>query len=634
MKKNFIVVAAGLGLVQLVLPGNKAMAQTQRQDSVRALKDVVISTSKVNQKQSQTGKVVTVISRQEIERSSGKSVSQLLSEQAGIIVNGANANPGLNKSIYLRGADNKHTLILLDGILIYDPSNVGGAFDLRLLAVDQIDHIEIMKGGQSTLYGSDAVAGVINIITKKGAGESPSVSGVAAAGSYGTVKGNLGLSAQAKALSYNINYGHERSDGVSEAARPAGDNGYYDLDGYSQDAVNAQFGIKVNDDFTINPFARFLQGKYNYDDGGFADANNYFTSKHLNIGTTASYRILGKHFLNFNYSYENTDRSYVNQYGTSPFAGRLNFTELYYSHQISQHAKLLIGLDNRRERINAGTTDKVDSTANMLGAYASLFLNNIGNFFNLEGGGRYTHHTKFGSQWTYSVTPSFNVLKDDQLKIFGTVSTSFKAPDLSALYGQYGANPALKAEHSQEFEAGASTSLFDGILKLRVDAYKRKVTNAIGYAANRYINQDLQDVKGIEVEPTATIGNLTLRGYYTYFKGKAITSGKELDYLYRRPANTLGLFAGYQATKRIYVSLNWRNYGQRYDLFFDNKTFANSLQSLKNYNLVDAYAEYKIFKDLKMFVDVKNIFNEKYAELYGYTALGTNFNAGLSFNIR
>lgn len=636
MKKKCVYVVAGLGLAQLALLSTAAQAQ----DTTRVLQDVVISATKANQKQSQTGKVVTVITRQELERSSGKSVAQLLNEQAGIVINGANSNPGLNKSIYMRGADTKHTLILLDGVLISDPSGVGGAFDLRLLSIDQIDHIEIMRGGQSTLYGSDAVAGVINIITKKDGTPTPGVNGVASAGSYGTVKGNIGLTAQVKDLSYNINYSHERSDGVSEAAQPATAKSFYDKDGYSQDAVNAQFGIKVTDKFKVNPFVRFLQGKYNYDDGGYADGGSYFTSKHLNLGTNATYKTDEGQFT-FNYSYENTDRSYVSpQYGASPYTGRLNFTELYYNHQLTDHIKVLGGIDNRNSRMNASGKAKVDSSANLLGAYASLFLNDIGSVFNLEAGGRYSHHTKFGNNWTYSVTPSFDVIKGDQLKVFGTVSTSFKAPDLSALYGQFGPNPALKPEKSHEYEAGFSTSPVKQF-NLRVDFYKRDVSNAIIYLYPQgYINQDKQNVKGIEIEPAATIGILTLKGYYTYFKANAITknsAGKEsqLDYLYRRPGHTFGLFAGAQFTPKFYASLNYRHYSQRYDSFYNSATFANELQSLKAYGLLDAYAEYGLIgKKLKLFADVKNILNAKYAELYGYTALGTNFNAGLSFNIR
>jgi vitamin B12 transporter len=102
-----------------------------------------------------------VVTHEQIEKSYGKSLSQILTEQTGLLINGANSNPGKDKSVFLRGASNKYTLILLDGIPVNDPAGFGGAVDLRLFPVDQIDHIEILKGSQSTLYGSDAIAGVL-----------------------------------------------------------------------------------------------------------------------------------------------------------------------------------------------------------------------------------------------------------------------------------------------------------------------------------------------------------------------------------------------------------------------------------------------------------------------------------------
>ncbi|WP_299291462.1 TonB-dependent receptor plug domain-containing protein, partial [uncultured Mucilaginibacter sp.] len=158
MKKNFYHIAASVALAQTVLYGTPIFAQ----DSTRVLKDVVVSATKTDQKQLQTGKVITVITQDQIERSQGKTVAQLLSEQAGIIVSGASSNPGLNKSIFIRGAASGFAVTLIDGVLVGDPSSTGGTFDIRLFPIDQIERIEIIKGGQSTLYGSDAVAGVIN----------------------------------------------------------------------------------------------------------------------------------------------------------------------------------------------------------------------------------------------------------------------------------------------------------------------------------------------------------------------------------------------------------------------------------------------------------------------------------------
>src|SRR4030095_16360613 len=169
------------------------------------------------QKQSGTAKVITVITKEQLMQSGGKDLSQLLNEQTGIIVNGANSNPGKDKSLFLRGATDKYTLVLLDGVPLNDPSGVGGSFDLRLLPLDNIERIEILKGSQSTLYGSNAVAGVINIISKKPVTKNPQFKGLLSYGSYNSFKANARLSQKTKVLEYDVNYVYNTTDGISEA---------------------------------------------------------------------------------------------------------------------------------------------------------------------------------------------------------------------------------------------------------------------------------------------------------------------------------------------------------------------------------------------------------------------------------
>ena len=170
--KKFSFTLIVLALIQFA----KAQTDTTKET---VLDEVVVTATKSPKKLSETGKVIKVITKEQIERSGGKDLSQLLNEQVGITVNGATSNPGKDKSLYLLGATDKYTLILLDGIPLNEPAGVGGSFDLRLLSLNNIERIEILQGSQSTLYGSNAVAGVVNIISKKPVNKQPNLNGVA-----------------------------------------------------------------------------------------------------------------------------------------------------------------------------------------------------------------------------------------------------------------------------------------------------------------------------------------------------------------------------------------------------------------------------------------------------------------------
>lgn len=157
MKKHFFVLAA-------VIISNQLIAQ----DTARLqLDEVVVTANKYEQKQSTTGKVLNIISRQQLERSGGKTLCEVLNTLPGLTMIGANNVLGTNQNISIRGASAGNVLLLIDGIPVNDPSAITNYYDLNFINIDQVERIEVLKGGQSTLYGSDAVAGAINVILKK-----------------------------------------------------------------------------------------------------------------------------------------------------------------------------------------------------------------------------------------------------------------------------------------------------------------------------------------------------------------------------------------------------------------------------------------------------------------------------------
>jgi vitamin B12 transporter len=200
MKKEFFVVAA-------TIISSTLSAQEQDSSKTKQLDEVVITANKYPQKLSSTGKVLTVINRDQLEKNTGRTLAQVLNEQAGLIVNGAQGPLGTSQLIYLRGAGTANTLILVDGIPANDASGITAQFDINHFAIDQVERVEILKGAQSVLYGSDAVAGVINIITKKQGSNKPfGANASIAGGSYGTFKGSAGIGGKTGILTYNLQY--------------------------------------------------------------------------------------------------------------------------------------------------------------------------------------------------------------------------------------------------------------------------------------------------------------------------------------------------------------------------------------------------------------------------------------------
>ncbi|RZK48439.1 MAG: TonB-dependent receptor [Pedobacter sp.] len=616
--KNFGILA-GLGFVFSIPVGFTARAQ-----KAQNLNEVVIAATKSDQKKNQSGKVITVIDKALLELNQGKNLAELLNHQAGITVVGSGSNLGKEKGVFLRGAAGSYTIILIDGIIANDPSGVGGAFDLRLFNIDQIERIEIIKGGQSVLYGSEAVAGVINIITKKSAQKVLQGDLVVGAGSYQTFKTDLGLRGSTGLFNYQLNYGVFNTEGISEASVPVDQNvSNFDNDGTKLNVLNASLGIQLNPKIIIRPFLKWNKGNFDYDANAFSDAAYSASSNHINTGVQATYE-LQKGKLQLNYSHQNTERIYKSDF-PGVYDGTLNFLDIYYKHKITNKIDVLVGYDQRTTKVLY--EDEAKPSANLYSGYVNAFIHDLGKF-NLEVGYRFNEHSTYGNNSTYSITPSFAI--SNHLKLFGTVSTAFRAPTLDMLFGRYGANMNLKPETSENYELGLNAEIIADKLTLNISTFKRNLDEAIIYGAEGYLNQDQQNDKGFEVEPSLQFKTFRFNAYYAYVTGTSISGTVEKDFLIRRPKHSFGFNSSFQANDKLTFSLNYKYTGKRVDSDFS--TWPAQNVDLKAFNLVDFYVQYKVFKQkLNLFVDVKNLTNAKYTEIVGFNTMGTNFMTGLNY---
>lgn len=643
MSKNFTLLLAAT----LV-----AAACAQAQDtSYNQLDEVIVTANKYPQKQNTTGKVVSVITKDIIEKSTGKTVAQLLNEQAGITVNGALNNLGSVQTIYMRGASSGRALILVDGIPVNDPSMINNEFDLNFISLNDVEQIEICKGAQSTLYGSDAVAGVINIITvnkdiKKAFNAKATLTG----GSYNTFKGNAQVYGKVDKLTYSVRYAKLYTDGFSSAYDSSGKGGF-DKDGYKSDAISALLQYQVNNELSIKAFAQSNQYKSDIDGGGFYDDKDY-TIHHKNFlaGVGMVYKTDWV-TLTGNVQYNELHRNFLNDstdgsgYAKNKFEGKTYFGELYASSNLGSGFTILAGADFRTGRMNSsymsvsifGPYESTfpDTSNWQTSLYSSINYNAPNGKLNVELGGRLNVHSLYGNNNTYTFNPSYAFTKN--IRAFGSIATGFKAPSLYQLYDAFSGNRNLNPEKSTNYEAGLQYTAGKAF-SVRGSYFYRNIKNGIDYnnITYQYFNYVKQIVRGIEVELTAhPTKALTITANYTYIVPSETTQERTTfskdttyKYLLRRPKNSINATIGYQVTKGLYVSASGKYVTKR----FDAGGYMVPDVKLDSYFLLSAYAEYKFTKTLKLFADAQNITDKRFFDVYGYNSIPSLISGGFTVN--
>ncbi|HCW09157.1 MAG TPA: TonB-dependent receptor, partial [Cytophagales bacterium] len=452
---------------------------------------------------------------------------------------------------------------------------------------------------------------------------------------FNSFKVNVGVAGSTKKFYYNVGYTNYTSNGISEAKDPTGKNNF-DNDGLTQKALQANFGIHPTDMLSIKPFVRYnyFQGKY--DAGAFTDdTKDKSTSTLLNFGTSAQYQ-LTKGVIHFLYGYDQSNRTYDDTYGKYDYKGRFNQVELFFNYDLTKQIQFLGGASQQWFKMLDTTATEKNPKTTLTSPYLSVFLHNTGGF-TMEVGGRYNQHSKYGNTFTYSFNPSY--ILNNSLKIFFNYSTGFRAPSLNQLYGQYGANPDLKAETSNNIESGFQFFTSDKKINIRAVAFKRQIKDVIIYtSAGRYSNFDQQKDYGFEIEPSVNVAKkITIKAFYAFVTGQVKTqvAGRDTTYnnLLRRPKNSMGVNVGYQINPKLYVSINLKTFSVRNDMYFDLNSFTNQSASLSGYQLLDAYGEYKFLKgNLNLFAQLKNLLNQDYMEVYGYNTM--RFNAVIGVKVK
>jgi vitamin B12 transporter len=627
----------------------------QAQD--RQLDEVTVTANRTDQKLSHTGKVVVVLTDSVLQKYATQSVAELLSRQTGFQINGANGPQGSQQDVYFRGAGTGNLLVLIDGIPVYDPSGIANTFDFNLLTVGECDRIEILRGTQSTLYGSDAVAGVVNIITRKNSRRPIEGAISLQGGSYGTFRGGIGLNGAIGKGSFQVRYTRQSTNGFSSARDTTGKAGF-DRDGFRSDNLLAAISLPLSSRLLWKARGLYSHYRTDVDAGAFADEKDFTfrnTFRSLATGIEFSHR-LGK--LTANYSISDYSRRFVddstwvapgayNTYSRDTYDGVAQYAEVYHTLRVNKQLQVVAGIDFRAQNTDQAYVsyssfgeyrstpiDKDTARTRLLSGYlTALFRTETG--LAVELGGRYNHHSLYGNNFTWSFNPSYLLM--EKLKIFVNVSTGFRAPSLYQLYSVYG-NKGLRPEKSTSFEGGAAYGTERS--QLRVVYFDRQIKDVFVFQSmsvdpyGRYVNFDKQHDHGVEVEGRLAIGKLSLSGNATFLTGKVQTkneTGKDTTFfnLFRRPKQLFNLTAGYQVLPELFVSASLRSVGDRKEQYYNGATYKTDIVRLDAYTTIDVYAEYRITPRLRVYGDVRNLFDQTYADQYGFNTRRRNAAGGL-----
>ena len=651
MKKRIFIAAAVIFSSHL----HAQTVQSTNDTTSKTLDEVIVTANKFPQKQSETGKVVDIITQDQLQKSFGKSIGEVLNQQPGLIINGADNNLGSNQTVYTRGAASANTLILLDGVPLYDASGVTNEFDLNNFTLDNIERIEILKGSQSTLYGSDAVAGIINIISKKGKGKPFNVNADLSAGSYNTYKGNISLSGtNGKGETYFISYNKIYSKGFSSAYDSTGKQGF-DKDGFNQDVVQLNYGFSPLKKTSVRIFGKYNNNHADIDAGAFADDKDYtYHNDNTIAGASVNYK-LNKGFIRLQYNYnifnrnfldDSTDIGGFSKYQKGRYNGSSNFAEAYTSLNLSEHIELLAGADFRQNKTNqvyiylpdygfpALPISGDSAKTNQFSGYASLYLKSLKGF-NLDFGGRWNHHSIYGNNFTYSINPFYVI--NHHYKIYANISSGYNVPSLYQLYSEYG-NKKLKPQATTSYEVG--TQFICQKITARVTGFVRDGKEVILFYtdpntyASYYVNGDKQHDYGIETEASINFtSRFSASLNYTYVDGKITTQefpGKDTSFfnLYKRPKSILNLSLIYNVTKELYLSTHFKTVSKAFEPQYQAAPF-----ELKGYYTLDFYGRYKFNKKFSVFADLQNITDQKYFVTRGFTTKGFNVNGGVQVSL-
>jgi len=645
MKNRFIAV------MLLSIPfaiTNIAFAESETGEDEKP-QEVVVSATRLETPASEVGSSITVITGEQIEKMQKTSVIDVLRTAPALDIN-QSGGPGAAASILIRGAKSEHTLVIIDGVEANDPMTPGRTFNFAHLSVDNIERIEILRGPQSTLYGSDAIGGVINIITKRGEGP-PNGFASLEGGSYASYRGAAGGGGGNEWVRYNMGFSHSKTDGISAASER---DGNVERDAYKNSTLYGTMGLNPTDCFDLDFSLRYIDADTDGDIGagaGYDDPNYKTLSQQLLFRTQGRLFLFDDiweqtvgfsftdHDQNTSNDYDDTDPDTPDNFLRSYYKGRIYKFDWQNNVYIHDTNIATFGIETEEDQgessyyeetiygpyVNDFAKETVRTTAYYLQDQVRLW-----NSWFTTVGVRFDDHSRIGTKTTYRVATAYLVHRTGT-KIKGSYGTGFKAPTLLQLYSYWG-NPGLGPEESKGWDFGLEQSLLENRVSVGATWFYNDIENMIQFAGGGYNNVGRAVTKGAELFATAhPAETLDLRLSYTYTNGKDLDTAEKLI---RRADHKVGLNVDYGFLEKGNIHLDIVYIGGRDDLVFDPFTFESVRVRLGEYVLFNPAVSYQVTDAVEMFFRVDNLFDRDYEAISGYGTAGISAYGGLRFRFK
>lgn len=636
--------ALGVGSV-VILWSIGPLAYAGEPQIEKVLEPVVVTATRTQTPVREVGSSISIITAEDIAQRQRMPVLDILRGLPGVDVV-QSGGFGQQTSVFLRGANANHTLVLIDGIEANDPSDPSGAFDFANLLTDNIERIEILRGSQSTLYGSDAIGGVINIITKKGAGR-PHASIRAEGGSFSTFKVTGGVNGSNELINYSFTGSRLESRGISAADSRLGNS---EKDGDRNTTFSGRLGFTPWSNFALDAIARYNNAHTDLD-GSTVDAMGRFTpiddpnstldTQQLFLrgqGLLTLFNGLWEQILGISFTSHNKEnKDQPDLHNPFPFPGTFNGEKVKVDWQNNlspyQGHTLTFGIATEEESMEAQSpvSNLMRKTARTTGYYLQDHFG-LGKILFLNGGVRLDNHSRFGSKLTGRATAAL-VFDSISAKLKGSYGTGFKAPSLSQLFddrfntaqSKFN-NPHLGPEESQSWDMGVEHSFWNDQIAWGVTYFDNKFTGLIQFSQVapdnfQLINIAKAEAKGWEIFIGLTpLEGFTVRGDYTLTRTQDKQTGERL---LRRPEHKAAINANYHFLGRANIRLQVLYVGSRQDL---------GDVHLPSYALANLAVSYDLTDNFQLFARINNLLDKQYQEVFGFGTPGISGFGGVELS--